>query len=362
MAIKGGTATQTDTNPDQWLTGGAPVVATPAKAVPATAAAKAASAATTLASTNEADSLNATAGTPGTISSDMADLESMGMSNADASTLSNWYQAQQDALIPAGTILSNFYQTPIFAKYFPGIKAQMVAGNQSPMSMQDYVSFKADVAGMTADMGLPKGFVTDEDIGSMVASNMTLSDVGTRISQAENAATSSNPETLSLMKSLYGVDVNTAAGKGALTGYFLNPSSPLYGPNDAQNTFNAANVGALAQGMGYQNLDKSQLLAAAQTGGTVASEKAGLESNAQLVPLESSLANSDANALQTVAPGTVLAQGLNQATAAQQRDIVGAGEARAGAGSGGGGFSTEGRGLGVGSASEGGATNDPMGG
>jgi hypothetical protein len=362
MAIKGGTTTQVDTNPDQWLTGGSPVVASPAKAAPLTAQGVSYINQGMANTNSEQQSLNASAGQTGSIASDMADLQSMGMSAADAQTLSNWYQGQQDALVPPGTILSNFYQTPIFAKYFPGIKAQMAAGNQSPMSIQDYVSFKQDVNGMTSSLGLPKGFVTDEDIGSMVASNMTLSDVGTRISQAENAATSSNPQTLALMKSLYGVDVTTAAGKGALTGYFLNPSSPLYGPNDAQNTFNAANVGALAQGLGYQNLDKSQLLAAAQTGGTVSSEKGGLEANAPLLGLEKPLAGSNANALETVAPGTVLAQGLNQATGAQQRNIIGAGEARGAAGSGGGGFGTESRGLGVGSASEGGAKSDPMGG
>jgi hypothetical protein len=250
----------------------------------------------------------------------------------------------------------------VFAKYFPGIAAQVKAGNPSPMAPGDYVTLKNDIYSMTASMGLPKGFITDETIGNLVAANRNLGDIGTSIDQAKAAAATSNPATLALMKANYGVDINTSGGLGALAAFYLDPSHPLYGPDSANNTFNAANIGAEAQGMGFANIDKSQLLQVAQKGGTAASAMSGLENAAPLTSLEKPLAGSGANALETVAGGTVGAQALGVATAAQQKNVIGAGEARVGASSGGGGFGATERGSSLGSASQQGAKDDQMGG
>ena len=331
--IKGGTQQQTN----DWLTG-QPVAAPAAAPAPTVAAKPKAPAAltpagaafvsqATLNQQNEQASLNAAGGTSGTISSDMADLTAMGMSSSDASELASWYQGQQDALVPPGTILANFYKTPIFAKYFPGIRAQMDAGNQSPMSISDYVSLKNDINSFSSQY-LPPGFVTDDMIGKMVASNINLSDWEARITAAESAAQGANPDVVKLMNQWYGSGTTAKM----LNAYYLNPQQALQSATGIENQVTSAQLGGGLEKAGFSTIDKSQLMGLAQANESLSGEQSNINQASTQLGLtgasgarESGVSFSQGELISAQLGGsTASGETTGQSQVAQKRAVAGA--------------------------------------
>jgi len=291
------------------------------------------------------------------VSQTMADLQQFGFSAADAKSLSDWYLTEQQSLKSPDQIQMDLYKRPEFAKAFPGIVAQIQAG-VPPMAPSDYVTFKKNVNSMAQMVGLPPGFITDDTIGKMVASNMNLNDLSNRISAAQTAVQSADPNVLNQLSSLYHINLNKSSVQGALTGYFLDPNHPLYGPEGAANTFNAANIGASAARLGYGTQDPNELMKAAQMGATAPNALSGLESKATLLPLENPTL--EGNPLATAGTGATEASALGLASGLQQRQLTAASQTREASGSGGGGFSPSARGTAVGSGSQQGAKGDVM--
>jgi hypothetical protein len=299
----------------------------------------------------------------------MATMQSSGaFTQSQLSDIGSWATGQitgsgqpNGLPVPEAQVALNFAQTPTFKARFPGM-AQLEAQGLS-ISPAAYVSAESGYMSAATAAGLPAGSITAAEAGTLIGNNVSVPEFSQRITDAAvdaGKAAASNPDVVASMKSMYGV-----GGPGDLTSFFLNPTNTV---NQLNQKTQAAQISGAAQAAGFNPLSVATATTLAQQAGnpsgslSQASLDTAMSGEAPLLALARPLVGSDANALETVSQGALEAQALNVATAAQQRDIVGAGEARAGAGSGGGGFSTEGRGLGVGSASEGGATNDPMGG
>jgi len=242
-------------------------------------------------------------------------------------------------------------QSPTFAERYPGIKQAEANGEYVP-TVGEYLSYEQTAKGLAATYGLPAGFMNSAEIGDLIGRGVDPTSLQNRIVAAGTAVKGAvTPEAAAYLDSQYGIK------QGDLAAAFLNPDNAL---PLLQNKVTAAQIGGSAQRLGYGTIDKNAALAAAQQGMTAGGAQSSLESSAPLLTLEHSTLSG--NPLGTAAPGAVAAQALNEATAAQQRQLTAASQARDASGSGGGGFSPGGRGTAVGSGSESGARGDVMGG
>jgi hypothetical protein len=285
-------------------------------------------------------------------------LQDYGFSQAQIQSLVSWYQqpsvqlesTDQQALdlwnsaTPAGKIME---------QQFPGIFQQMKNG-QEPMSPTDYVQYKQDIQSFAAGVGLPQGFITDADIGQMVGSGMTLNDLSTRISDAQQALTTSNSDTLATLKSYYGISPTN----GALVAYALNPDHPLFA-NGASlaDIFQSAEVGGAGKAEGYNISQGTAMQAVTEGGMTGATASTAL--------------NKEAPNLALTRGYGVIGQGVGSITQQQLQDValgiggeapqealLQAAQKRASSTSGGGGYAQTSRGSAVGSARETGSSNE----
>lgn len=286
-------------------------------------------------------------------------LQAYGFTQAQINSLVQWYQSpavqlessDQQSLdlwnpgTPAGKIMS---------QAFPGIFAQMAAG-QDPMSPSEYVQFKQDVVSMAQDSGLPPGFITQQDIGQMVGGGMTLNDLGTRISDAQQALQSMNPDTAAALKSYYGISPTN----GALVAYALNPSHPLFANGQSlQDVFQSAEVAGSGTAEGFGLLPQAQTMQAVTEAGVT-----GTEASSEFNRMAPQLALTHGygalgEGVGSVSTGQLADVALGIGGAAPQEALLQAAQKRASSVSGGGGYTPSARGTGVGSARETGSAGE----
>ena len=187
-----------------------------------------------------------------------ADMAQFGLTGQDAQQALDWYKQQETSLVPAAQMQINMYQQPWFQKAFPGI-IQQIQNGQTPMSPQDYETFKQGVKSFAANYGLPQNFVDDQNIADMVGKGWTFDTFNQRVGLAFNAAANApvnNPETVRLLDQWYHIK----PGSGALAAFYLDPQKAI--STLAQAT-TAAQAGASADSAGFQHLDQQTLMSLA---------------------------------------------------------------------------------------------------
>lgn len=208
----------------------------------------------------------------------MSDLEEFGLSGAAANQAISWYNTEITKLASPAQMQIDMYQQPWFQGAFPGI-IQQIKNGQSPMSPQDYITFKQGVKSFSAQFGLPQGFVTDNDIANMVGKGMTFDDFTQRVGLAFNAsanAAANNPDAVALLDKWYGIK----PGSGALAAFYLDPTRAV--STLAQAT-TAAQAGASAEKAGFTALSQADLMSLAANK-SLADIQSGIAAAVPLLP------------------------------------------------------------------------------
>ncbi len=208
----------------------------------------------------------------------MQDLAEFGLTGPDAQAAVNWYTQQEANLVSPAQMQINMYQQPWFQKAFPGI-IQQIQNGQSPMSPQDYVTFKQGVKDFSAQYGLPPGFVNDNDIANMIGKGWTYQDFTSRVGQAFSASANAlvnNPQAVSLLDKWYGIK----PGSGALAAFYLDPERTTSALAQATT---AAEAGASAEQAGFTKLDQHTLMSLAANH-SLSEIQSGIASATPLLP------------------------------------------------------------------------------
>ena len=146
-----------------------------------------------------------------------ANLVAAGMDQATANAIGAWALKQYASGNSINQITQQVYSTPAFQAATPGF-AERVQNGFPGMTVSDYFTYKATVQAQAKAAGFPKGFVSNDEIGALVANNVSADEVSARINDAFATAQNAPPEITKALQDYYHV------GPGGVAAYFLDPT------------------------------------------------------------------------------------------------------------------------------------------
>jgi len=175
----------------------------------------------------------------------LAKLDSWGLGN-----LADWAWQQISAtgdMKGYSTMVNLIKTTPEYKARFPGLVERAAKGLPA-MTEQQYMDYETKALDLASQVGLPAGFMSSKEIGTLIANDVSASQLSDRMVKAYQAVSSADQATKDALKQYYGVTT------GDLTAYWFNPakaSSLIL--KQAQ----AAVIGGIAKDTGFGNLSKS---------------------------------------------------------------------------------------------------------
>ena len=251
-----------------------------------------------------------------------------------------------------GDLLAWVRGTNEYKARFPGL-AERTALGYPPISESQYLNEQNVISGALRYYGIPTSFATTQEIGNLIAHNVSSSEVTDRLKNGYELAMKAPPEVRQLLHDYYGVNT------GQLAAYYLNPAHTV---EQLSRQTQGALIGNESMASGFGRIDKgtaTQLAAQEMTSPTSMDLnyfRQGFAKLAPLKPLETAMVGQrgQATASQKAILGEQFA-GLNQSqgtTAAGNKGAVQLAEqARVAGLAGGGGFVQGAKGaIGVGAA------------
>jgi len=107
---------------------------------------------------------------------------------------------QQGMPVPA--VLSQLRMTPEYGVRFPAQQARREAG-LAPLSETEYINLETGYRQLASQAGIDPLFVDSADITRLLTNDVSLNEWQSRISLAEDAASSADPETIATIKEMY---------------------------------------------------------------------------------------------------------------------------------------------------------------
>ena len=143
--------------------------------------------------------------------------------------------------------------TPQYAARFPGLAARTANGYPA-MSESQYMTEEAAIQEAAGNYGLPAGFMSTQEVGNLIANNISSAEVTDRIKNGYEMAMNAPPEVKTLLQDYYGVDT------GNLAAYYLDPTKAT---TLILKQTQGALIGneAIASGFGNINVDTANQLA-----------------------------------------------------------------------------------------------------
>jgi len=251
-----------------------------------------------------------------------------------------------------GDLLAWVRGTNEYQARFPGL-AERTALGYPPISEAQYLNEQNIISGAMRYYGIPTSFATTQEIGTLIANNVSSSEVTDRLKNGYELAMKAPAEVRQLLHDYYGVNT------GQLAAYYLNPAHTV---EQLSRQTQGALIGNESIASGFGRIDKgtaTQLAAQEMTSPTSMDLnyfRQGFAKLAPLKPLETAMVGQrgQATASQKAILGEQFA-GLNQSqgtTAASNKGAVQLAEQAQVAGlAGGGGFVQSAKGaVGIGSA------------
>lgn len=251
-----------------------------------------------------------------------------------------------------GDLLAWVRGTNEYKARFPGLVERTALG-YPPISESQYLNEQNVISGALRYYGIPTSFATTQEIGNLIAHNVSSSEVTDRLKNGYELAMKAPPEVRRLLHDYYGVNT------GQLAAYYLNPAHTV---EQLSRQTQGALIGNESMASGFGRIDKgtaTQLAAQEMTSPTSMDLnyfRQGFAKLAPLKPLETAMVGQrgQATASQKAILGEQFA-GLNQSqgtTAAGDKGAVQLAEqARVAGLAGGGGFVQGAKGaIGVGAA------------
>lgn len=223
---------------------------------------------------NYQNTLTATNAGGGSLETTVDTLVSQGgFSQADATSLANWYQDQINNSVPAATIEEQLYDQPAVKALYPAI-SQMQAKGIPPIGISDYIAVKNAVAGMSQALGIPAppaDVLTNAIVNRVpISGSNSIEERLTAAHTWASNAIAGNPGAFDYLQQNFGVS------KSDLIQYSLTNDEGIFG-----NKMTASSIAANLQQAGFNQLDKGQMLGLAAAGvgqtATTAEQTAGSE-------------------------------------------------------------------------------------
>ena len=161
-----------------------------------------------------------------------------------ADTVMTWLQ---DDLSEA-EIMQEMRKTPTFTTRFPGIEERRKKG-LAPISPGEYVSYERNARQLLRSAGLPQGFYdTNEDFTKFLTNDVSLSELGDRVTLAANAAFKMPKEDRDELG-------RWGMGPGDITAFWLDPdvAQPVL-----ERKYAAAQLSGAAKRTGFGGLEESK--------------------------------------------------------------------------------------------------------
>jgi hypothetical protein len=285
------------------------------------------------------------------LSSITSTMGSYGFSGQDLKDITSFAWGEITGNVDPSQVVLDLQNLPVFDKRFPGLKERTAAGFDA-MSVSDYLSYETAAQQQARVLGLPDGFMTSQEIGSLIAGNVSQNELSDRLNNVYVVANNATPEVKAQLKAYFGADI-TPGGLAALA---LDPkkAEPLL-----QQQLTAAQLGGAGVSAGLGAVSKGTAMEIAQTGITQSGIQSGIGQIAPLAPLETALPGQTTNAGTgaNVVSVDQLAKGQFLSSQPDQRALQVAQESRtAPFKSGGGDIATQKGVVGLGSASSSGTT------
>lgn len=259
--------------------------------------------------------------------------------------LSGWVTGELNGNKSADQVLLDLYQTPQFNAAFPGIALRQKNGLPA-MSPADYLTYTDSALQMARAAGLPSGFMTTAEIGTLIGNDVSTNELSDRLTNGYQAAMQAPPETRTLLQSYYGIT------PGGMAAYFLDPDNAV---GLLQQQVTAAQIGTAGVTSGVGDIGSGLAGQLAQLGVTQAQANSGFQNIGPLAPLETALPGTPTTG--TVVTPDQLASSQFIGDAGSTRAVQQAQETRKAPSEGGGGYALDSKGVaGAGSAGQSGTS------
>ena len=200
-----------------------------------------------------------------------------------------------------------FYKTSIFGQV---MDARAKAGLPA-MTEAQILSYKDYAIGLAQQAGLPAGFITTNELTTLMGQDVSTAELDSRITQGYQAALKTSPDVLAQLQTYYGVT------PGQLAAYYLDPTKAL---PLIQQQFTSAQIGAQATRTGYGQLGQDQAMYLSQLGVTDTTAKTGFTDLAKQAQLFNALPGSGEQGInQQVQLGAEFGGNAQDIQAIQQR-------------------------------------------
>lgn len=124
----------------------------------------------------------------------------------------------KEDIISADVVLGRIRQTDQYKKRFAANAARRAAGYNA-ISEAEYVNLENSYRQLMRSSGLPQGFYDQaEDFTNLISGDVSVAELSNRINEGYLAVQQANPQVITEMRRLYGVD------DSKLAAYFLDPT------------------------------------------------------------------------------------------------------------------------------------------
>jgi hypothetical protein len=142
-------------------------------------------------------------------------------------------------------ILDNIRQTATYKKAFAGLAEYNAQAGHIHMTETEYRTYSQSILGAAQQYGVPKDFINQDEIGTLLKGNVSASEFQQRVEDIYSAVSNADPGTKKLLQTQFGV------GPGQLLAYFANPDKAL---PVLQRQVASAEIGDYAQRVGLSGL------------------------------------------------------------------------------------------------------------
>jgi hypothetical protein len=200
-----------------------------------------------------------------------ANLTAAGMPLATAQSIGAWALGQYAAGNSINQITQQVYTTQAFKDATPGF-AERVQNGYPGMTVSQYFDYKTTVEAQAKAAGFPVGFLGNQEVGALVANNVSADEVSTRINDAFATSMNAPPQITKALQDYYHV------GPGGVAAYFLDPTKAT---DVLHQQATAAIIGGESAIAGFGEISAADALrfakASGLTGGTAAATTAAAQ-------------------------------------------------------------------------------------
>jgi hypothetical protein len=291
-----------------------------------------------------------------------ANLATYGFTPAQTSQLTSWAWGEITNNVDPTQIAIDLQAQPAFQEAYPGFagaNASLQAQGLPAVSVQQYQQYQTQAQAMAQAAGLPSGFISSQNIGTLIGGNVSTSELSSRINNAVTLAYQSTPEQQQMFNQYFGSTYGDSGQGGLTTGQIASLAlDPKVAEPLIAQQITTAQIGGAAVTSGVGALSAATATQLAQAGVTTSAATSAFQNLAPYSALETARPGMGGEAAQGTVSADQLATGQLLGDPAAQRQLQQAVETAKSPFSGGGGFVQNAKGtVGAGSASSSGAGN-----